>query len=80
LREQLKKGGKVYFGSVSEPSVHSPWLHFFLPMVRQNIMAAGICSRGYSPHGGQKAERGDRAEGVGDKMHLSKVHPSLKKK
>jgi hypothetical protein len=26
-------------------------------VVRQNIMVAGTCYRGYSPHGGQEADR-----------------------
>jgi hypothetical protein len=39
-------------------------------MVRQNIMEAGICGRGYSPHGGQKAEN-DRQEDVRDKIPSS---------
>jgi hypothetical protein len=46
------------------------WLHYYRPVVRQNIMAVGACGRGMAT----KKQRG-RQERAGNKVYLSKAHP-----
>jgi hypothetical protein len=57
--EKKQLGGSNYLSwlIVSEVSVHSVCLCGFGTVVRQNIMVATACGRGYLPHGRQEADR-----------------------